>query len=195
MAALLVHLLLAWWLMQLPVPRPEFRSIPVTLVPDIAVEDAPVIPKPAPTPRPVEAEPQPPAAPDASPSKPAPPVPDVRERPMELPGPSATDLLSRMSRYRLDGESQLVLPPPQPRIRLLGEPPPGDLLAELAPQLPELPFADTEMDVEFYPMGVRGDVHRMVDAVTPEFGFKTKSGIEVRCRFLLVMLSCGWREL
>lgn len=197
--AIAVHIGLAFWLANLPVPEPEFRSIGVTLLPPAVVDPQPPEIVRNPISSPVEMPP--PMLPvDAvvakSPEKAIAlePVPFEADPAPEL-NPTAAEILGRMSRYRIDGQSRVPEAAIEPVVRVLGAPPPGNLLAELRRQMPNLPFGDTAMTLEFYPMGARGDVARALDAATQEFGFKTKSGLEVKCVFMWVLLSCGWREL
>ena len=41
-------------------------------------------------------------------------------------------------------------------------------------------------------MHFTGDLHRGFDAITPEFGWTTNTGLKVRCRWILVVVGCGW---
>jgi hypothetical protein len=69
-----------------------------------------------------------------------------------------------------------------------------DLLAMLDQPMPELPFAYTPGLVRFaYDPGVRGDLQRFWDVITPEFGWRTRYGTEVRCIYVLVIVACGWK--
>lgn len=69
-----------------------------------------------------------------------------------------------------------------------------DLLDQLNRPMQELPFAYTPDLVHFaYDPGVQGDLQRFWDVITPEFGWKTKYGTEVRCRWVLVIVGCGWK--
>jgi hypothetical protein len=69
-----------------------------------------------------------------------------------------------------------------------------DLLAILDQPMPELPFAYTPGLVRFaYDPGVRGDLQRFWDVITPEFGWRTRYGTEVRCIYVLVIVACGWK--
>ncbi len=69
-----------------------------------------------------------------------------------------------------------------------------DLLAMLDQPMPELPFAYTPDLVRFaYDPGVRGDLQRFWDVITPEFGWRTRYGTEVKCIYVLVIVACGWK--
>jgi hypothetical protein len=60
--------------------------------------------------------------------------------------------------------------------------------------LPDLPFAYTPGVVKFaYDPGIRGDLQRFWDVITPEFGWRTDNGTEVRCIWVLVVVGCGWK--
>lgn len=62
----------------------------------------------------------------------------------------------------------------------------------LTPPLPDLPFADPEMNVFMYSPDWQGDLHRGFDTITPEFGWTSKTGFKVRCRLIIIVLGCGW---
>ncbi|MEE4175357.1 MAG: hypothetical protein V2I57_13980 [Xanthomonadales bacterium] len=66
------------------------------------------------------------------------------------------------------------------------------MISMLTPALPDLPFADPELDVFMYSPGWQGDLHRGFDKITPEFGYTTNTGFMVRCRWLLIFAGCGW---
>ena len=69
-----------------------------------------------------------------------------------------------------------------------------DLIAMLDQPLPEVPFAYTPDLVYFaYDPGVKGDFQRFWDVITPEFGWRTKYGTEVKCIMVLVIIGCGWK--
>ena len=69
-----------------------------------------------------------------------------------------------------------------------------DLMAMLDQPLPEVPFAYTPNLVYFaYEPGVKGDFQRFWDVITPEFGWRTKYGTEVKCIMVLVIIGCGWK--
>jgi hypothetical protein len=69
-----------------------------------------------------------------------------------------------------------------------------DLIAMLDQPLPEMPFAYTPDLVYFaYAPGVKGDFQRFWDVITPEFGWRTKYGTEVKCIMVLVIIGCGWK--
>jgi hypothetical protein len=69
-----------------------------------------------------------------------------------------------------------------------------NMLTMLDQPLPEVPFAYTPDLVYFaYDPGVRGDLQRFWDVITPEFGWRTKYGTEVKCILVLVIVGCGWK--
>ena len=69
-----------------------------------------------------------------------------------------------------------------------------NMIAMLDQPMPDLPFAYTPGLVHFaYDPGVRGDLQRFWDVITPEFGWRTNNGTEFRCVLLLVIVGCGWK--
>ena len=69
-----------------------------------------------------------------------------------------------------------------------------DLLEMLDQPLPDVPFAYTPGLVYFaYDPGVKGDLQRFWDVITPEFGWRTRYGTEVRCALILVIVGCAWK--
>ena len=60
--------------------------------------------------------------------------------------------------------------------------------------MPDLPFAYTRGLVKFaYDPGLKGDLQRFWDVITPEFGWRTKNGTEFRCIWVLIIGGCGWK--
>ena len=69
-----------------------------------------------------------------------------------------------------------------------------DLIEMLDRPLPDVPFAYTPGLVYFaYEPGVKGDLQRFWDVITPEFGWRTKYGTEVRCGLILIIVGCAWK--
>ena len=69
-----------------------------------------------------------------------------------------------------------------------------NMLAMLDQPMPKVPFAYTPGLVNFaYDPGVKGDLQRFWDVITPEFGWRTKYGTEVKCIMVLVIIGCGWK--
>jgi len=69
-----------------------------------------------------------------------------------------------------------------------------NLVSMLDKPMQELPFEYTPGLVHFaYAPGVKGDLQRFWDVITPEFGWTTKYGTEVRCIWVLVIAGCGWK--
>jgi len=69
-----------------------------------------------------------------------------------------------------------------------------NMLDMLDQSLPEVPFAYTPGLIYFaYDPGIKGDLQRFFDVITPEFGWRTKYGTEVRCKWVLVIVGCGWK--
>lgn len=69
-----------------------------------------------------------------------------------------------------------------------------NMITMLDQPLPGVPFAYEPDLVHFaYEPGVKGDLQRFWDVITPEFGWRTKYGTEVRCIWVLVIVGCGWK--
>ena len=68
------------------------------------------------------------------------------------------------------------------------------MVAMLDQPMPEIPFTYTPGLVHFaYAPGVKGDLQRFWDVITPEFGWRTDNGTEIRCVWALVIVGCGWK--
>ncbi len=69
-----------------------------------------------------------------------------------------------------------------------------NLIAMLDQPMPEVPFAYTPGLVRFaYAPGVKGDLQRFWDVITPEFGWRTRNGTEFKCIWVLIVGGCGWK--
>ncbi len=69
-----------------------------------------------------------------------------------------------------------------------------DLLEMLDRPLPDMPFAYTPGLVYFaYDPGLKGDLQRFWDIITPEFGWRTRYGTEVKCGLILIIVGCVWK--
>jgi hypothetical protein len=69
-----------------------------------------------------------------------------------------------------------------------------NMMAMLDQPMPEVPFAYTAGLVRFaYEPGVKGDLQRFWDVITPEFGWRTNNGTEFKCVWVLVIAACGWK--
>lgn len=69
-----------------------------------------------------------------------------------------------------------------------------NMIRMLDKPMPDLPFAYQENLIHFaYDPGVRGDLQQFWDVITPEFGWRTRYGTEVRCVWVLVIAACGWK--
>jgi hypothetical protein len=69
-----------------------------------------------------------------------------------------------------------------------------DLLEMLDQPLPDMPFAYTPGLIYFaYEPGIKGDLQRFWDVITPEFGWRTRYGTEVKCALILVIVGCAWK--
>lgn len=68
------------------------------------------------------------------------------------------------------------------------------MIAMLDQPMPEVPFAYAPGLVRFaYAPGVKGDLQRFWDVITPEFGWRTNNGTEFKCVWVLVIAACGWK--
>jgi len=68
-----------------------------------------------------------------------------------------------------------------------------NMITMLDKPIPNLPFEYTPDLVHFaYEPGVKGDMQRFWDKITPEFGWRTNYGTEVKCVWVLVIAACGW---
>jgi len=69
-----------------------------------------------------------------------------------------------------------------------------DLIEMLNKPLPDLPFEYTPGLIYFaYDPGMKGELQRFWDVITPEFGWRTKYGTEVKCALILVIVGCVWK--
>lgn len=165
---------------------PEPTPVPIVPSEQIAAPALPPVSSP-----PIQPEIRPAASSEPVSTRPVP------EEPAPAPGAQQTvdanQILGQLSRYRIPGDttSARLLPPDD-------APPP--LLArqffehEVMDQaLPALPFEDPEGPFRFYSVGIRGDVERAFDSVTKEFGWTTRYGTKVKCAYVLVIVSCGWK--
>ena len=194
-AALALHALL----LILPVhrPAPPGESSPIEL--DLTT----FVPEPEPLTEPV-IEPVIPIAPLPEPAEsmaeanpPEPPAePEPRQPPASEPRANTDVILSRQYISeepvidRLFGRP-FETPAPQVDFRI---PQKTDMLTMLNRPMQDLPFEYTPGLVYFaYAPGVRGDLQRFWDVITPEFGWRTNNGTEVRCKLLLVVIGCGWK--
>ncbi len=203
--ATLVHCAVLWWLSLQPLPAPVRQpALEVELISPVIAPPEPIArPEPAPL---LEREQLAPAEPEEIPVTPDTPksdpietrdMPEPSVQPVaeEVAGPTADDLLNQMARYRLDGQSQLdIAPEPQIPPMLLGLADQTNMLTTLDRPLPQLPFEPGEMGLRFYSAGFRGKLERGFDKITPEFGFVTSFGLEVKCVYVLVVVACSWDE-
>ena len=60
----------------------------------------------------------------------------------------------------------------------------------------QLPFRDTRIYlVDSYDAGFTGGVQKFFDDVSVPFGFTTRNNTRVQCRWMLVLVGCGWGPL
>lgn len=69
-----------------------------------------------------------------------------------------------------------------------------DLIEMLNQPLPDLPFDYTPGLIYFaYDPGLKGELQRFWDVITPEFGWRTRYGTEVKCALILIIPGCVWK--
>lgn len=69
-----------------------------------------------------------------------------------------------------------------------------DMVSMLDQPLPNIPFEYSPGLIHFaYDPGLKGELQRFWDVITPEFGWTTKHGTEVKCIWVLVIGGCGWK--
>jgi hypothetical protein len=69
-----------------------------------------------------------------------------------------------------------------------------DLIEMLNKPLPDLPFEYTPGLIYFaYDPGLKGELQRFWDIITPEFGWRTKYGTEVKCALIVIIPGCVWK--
>ena len=97
--------------------------------------------------------------------------------------PAADQLFGPViARYSIETQKEFHYPDKASLVSMLDQP------------MQELPFAYTPGLIQFaYAPGVKGDLQRFWDVITPEFGWITDHGTEVRCIWVLVIARCGWK--
>jgi hypothetical protein len=200
-AALALHALLLALPLNRPSPPKDTGSIELELTsfpppPDVKPETANE-PASSPEPQPETAErlaetyaPEPPPVPaEADPQRPA---ATQRQRRANTDVILSRQYISEEPVIdRLFGRPLETAAAPQVGFRI---PQRTDMLTMLDRPMQDLPFEYTPGLVHFaYAPGVRGDLQRFLDVITPEFGWRTRNGTEIRCRFMLVALGCGWK--
>jgi hypothetical protein len=172
--------------------------------------DAEPIEKPIPEPDPIlEKNPQPPENPvvkiDENVAEPQTTVSAVspKQRDFDQMSPSAKTQLTNtlLSRQFISEPSSadqifgkplpLTQPAPHAEFHYPIQP---NMLSMLDKPMQDLPFEYTEGLIHFaYDPGVKGDLQRFWDVITPEFGWFTRHGTEVRCKLILVIAGCAWK--
>jgi len=97
---------------------------------------------------------------------------------------SAADQLfgKPIARYNVEKQQEFHYPEKDNLATILNQP------------MQELPFEYTPGLVYFaYDPGIRGNLQRFWDTITPEFGWITRYGTEVKCKWVLVIAACGWK--
>lgn len=197
------------------------RSVEIQVTrftPEPTVENPPeppteTIPTPAKTPPPLAETPapqtmQPQDAPLPEPRQTTPPVASTSAMQPEKQtaglstGPSERQALTSriLSRQYLSEESAAdkVFGPAiqinsQPANKAFHFPDRDNMITMLDRPVNDLPFAYTPGLVEFsYDPGVKGDMQRFFDKITPEFSWRTKYRTKVKCKWVLVIVACGW---
>ncbi len=70
-----------------------------------------------------------------------------------------------------------------------------NLIAMLDQPMQDLPFEYTPGLIRFaYDPGIKGDLQRFWDDITPEFGWITNNGTEFKCVWVLVVVGCAWKQ-
>jgi len=181
-----------------------------TFHPQSPATEEPDIPAPIPVPEPItEQAPEPPesiaeAQPDAEP-------------PLLIPDPHVRDLAHDLETMSEQQKSQLTnailtrqfISEESAADRLFGKPLEQhaselqkefhypvrqDMIAMLDQPMPNIPFAYTPGLINFaYDPGVKGNLQRFWDVITPEFGWITNNGTEFKCVWVLVIAACGWK--
>lgn len=153
---------------------------------------------PAPPPEPVD-----PPEPEVAPEPPT-PVQLARQNKPDLDEMSEPEkarltdtILARQYISEVSAVEQLFGKPTVDNIEVREEfhfPARPNMIAMLDQPMPEVPFAYTPDLVYFaYDPGVKGDLQRFWDVITPEFGWRTRYGTEVKCILVLVIIGCGWK--
>lgn len=194
--ALVLHLaVVVWWNIKQPPELIAAAPIKLVLVPAPAVIEPPEIEVLESAPPELEEAAQDKlASPRVAKAAPRPVLQahPAQPQPAQPAQPRAAALLRSLRKYNLDEDRLYPVEPSKPRIRVLGDPPPGDVMLALQDHLPELPFGSSGMELAFYSSGFRGDLERFGDAITQEFGFKTRYGTRVKCVAMVVLVVCGW---
>lgn len=82
---------------------------------------------------------------------------------------------------------------PQPVQKAFHFPQQANMITMLDRPIVDLPFQYTPGLIEFaYDPGLKGDVQRFWDKITPEFGWRTNYGTQIKCKWILVIAACGW---
>jgi len=69
-----------------------------------------------------------------------------------------------------------------------------DLIEMLNQPLPDLPFDYTAGLIYFaYDPGLKGELQRFWDVITPEFSWRTRYGTEVKCALIVIIPGCVWK--
>lgn len=188
--------------LQLTTHQPEPSKDPV-IEPEPLPEPLPE-PKPepkpeSPVPRNVAETPQIPKTPTFTP---APPIrelePDIERMTQEQRSRLANAILMRQFLSEESAVDKIFGKPLQPQTREPRKefhyPARQNMVTMLDQPMPDLPFAYTPDLIYFaYDPGVKGDLQRFWDVITPEFGWRTDNGTEFKCKLILIIAACGWK--
>ena len=183
-------------------PQPHTIQPPVQ-EPKIARPERRPEPLPEPVPEPVATKPE------VDPGKPEPPMSPHTLKARELKhdldnmsGPEISRLTNAILSRQFTTEEPAIerifgMPFEQHSSELQQEfhyPLRQDMISMLDQPMPDVPFAYTPGLIKFaYDPGVKGDLQRFWDVITPEFGWRTKNGTEFKCIWVLIIAGCGWK--
>jgi hypothetical protein len=216
LAALSIHVIIVFlpFSKQVTVSEPPGAQIEVQLTTFTSPPEPPLAEikpepetEPEPEPEPIETVAE--VKPEPQPLKPQPPVmalipqtPDLNNRVETMDESERRKLTnSILTRQFITEESvtdeifgRQVLQQPSEFQKEFHYPVRQSMMTMLDQPMQELPFAYTPGLIHFaYDHGVKGDLQRFWGVITPEFGWRTKYGTEVRCIWMLVVVGCGWK--
>ena len=171
-------------------PAPPAIEIPQEMtLPDIIPEPIEAVAKSIP--EPPRTQEQLPVQPDAPNIEPM-PILEQKKRRLSRTILSARLLPEESEADKIFGVQ--IAPPEQPNYAAFNRPIGQNMISMLDQPMQELPFAYTPGLVHFaYDPGVKGDLQRFWDVITPEFGWRTDNGTEFKCVLVLVIIGCGWK--
>lgn len=184
--------------LQLTTNHPELPKDPVT-EPESLLEPLPE-PKPeSPVPRNVAESPQKPKTPILTPAPPIrEPEPDIERLTQDQKTRLANAILMRQFLSEESAVDKIFGKPLEPQTseprKEFHYPARQNMITMLDQPMPDLPFTYTPGLIYFaYDPGVKGDLQRFWDVITPEFGWRTDNGTEFKCKLILIIAACGWK--